>query len=31
VKALEGGLIRWEKLKYPLVGTDVDATHEKGN
>jgi rhodanese-related sulfurtransferase len=25
VKALEGGLVRWEQLGYPLVGTDVDT------
>lgn len=31
VKALKGGLTRWEELHYPLVGTDVDAAHEKGN
>jgi len=30
VKALKGGLTRWEQLSYPLVGTDVDAAHEKG-
>jgi rhodanese-related sulfurtransferase len=31
VKALKGGLTRWEQLNYPLVGTDVNAAHEKGN
>jgi len=31
VKALQGGLSRWEKLKYPLVGTDIDTTTQKGN
>lgn len=31
VKALKGGLTRWEQLSYPLAGTDVDAAHEKGN
>ena len=31
VKALRGGLTRWEQLGYPLAGTDVDATREKGN
>lgn len=31
VKALEGGLTRWEELKYPLAGTSVDAATEKGN
>jgi rhodanese-related sulfurtransferase len=33
VKALEGGLTRWEQLDYPLVGTDVGvgAGQEKGN
>lgn len=31
VKALKGGLTRWEELKYPLVGTDIDAALEKGN
>ena len=31
VKALKGGLTRWEQLGYPLVGTEVDATREKGN
>jgi rhodanese-related sulfurtransferase len=30
VKALEGGLTRWEQLGYPLVGTDVDKNTEKG-
>jgi len=31
VKALKGGLTRWEQLSYPLAGTDVDATRQKGN
>ena len=31
VKALQGGLSRWEQLKYPLAGTSVDAATEKGN
>jgi rhodanese-related sulfurtransferase len=31
VKALRGGLTRWEQLKYPLAGTDVNPTEEKGN
>ena len=31
VKALKGGLTRWEQLGYPLAGTEVDATREKGN
>ncbi len=31
VKALEGGLVRWEQLHYPLVGTDVSVAQEKGN
>lgn len=31
VKALEGGLSRWEQLGYPLVGTDLPkGTQEKG-
>jgi rhodanese-related sulfurtransferase len=30
VKALEGGLTRWEQLGYPLEGTDVDKRLEKG-
>jgi rhodanese-related sulfurtransferase len=30
VKALQGGLTRWEQLGYPLVGTDVAASKEKG-
>ncbi len=30
VKALEGGLTRWEHLRYPLAGTDVDAVPQKG-
>lgn len=31
VKALKGGLTRWEQLGYPLAGTDVGAAREKGN
>lgn len=32
VKALQGGLVRWEQLKYPLAGTSVTtASTEKGN
>ncbi len=31
VKALKGGLTRWEQLNYPLAGTDIDAAHGKGN
>jgi rhodanese-related sulfurtransferase len=32
VKALEGGLTRWEQLGYPLEGTDLPkGTQEKGN
>lgn len=33
VKALQGGLVRWEQLGYPLGGTDVNsgANQEKGN
>jgi len=31
VKALKGGLTRWEQLGYPLAGTDVDKNQEKGN
>jgi len=31
VKALKGGLTRWEQLKYPLAGTDVEKAEEKGN
>jgi len=32
VKALKGGLTRWEQLSYPLAGTDVDTTaHAKQN
>ena len=31
VKALEGGLTRWEQLGYPLAGTDVDKHTEKGD
>jgi len=30
VKALKGGLTRWEQLGYPLAGTDLDATRQKG-
>lgn len=30
VKALEGGLTRWEQLHYPLAGTDVDKSKETG-
>jgi rhodanese-related sulfurtransferase len=30
VKALRGGLTRWEQLGYPLAGTDVDASRQKG-
>lgn len=31
VKALEGGLTRWEQLGYPLVGTDLPkGNQEKG-
>ncbi|HEX4076233.1 MAG TPA: rhodanese-like domain-containing protein [Candidatus Acidoferrales bacterium] len=30
VKALQGGLTRWEQLHYPLAGTDVDKTKETG-
>jgi rhodanese-related sulfurtransferase len=30
VKALKGGLTRWEQLGYPLAGTDVDANKGKG-
>lgn len=31
VKALEGGLTRWEELGYPLAGTDLPkSTQEKG-
>jgi len=26
VKALKGGLIRWEQLRYPLAGTDVNRS-----
>ncbi|MGD0957600.1 MAG: rhodanese-like domain-containing protein [Candidatus Acidiferrales bacterium] len=29
VKALKGGLTRWEQLGYPLAGTDVNANKEK--
>jgi len=31
VKALLGGLTRWEQLKYPLAGTDVNPKEENGN
>ncbi len=31
VKALKGGLARWEELHYPLAGTSVDASTSKGN
>ncbi len=32
VKALQGGLTRWEQLKYPLAGTSIStASTEKGN
>lgn len=32
VKALEGGLTRWEQLGYPLAGTDLPKSNEqKGN
>lgn len=31
VKALKGGLARWEQLGYPLAGTDVNASKGKGN
>ncbi|HXX43131.1 MAG TPA: rhodanese-like domain-containing protein [Candidatus Acidoferrales bacterium] len=30
VKALAGGLTRWEQLHYPLVGTDIDKDTQKG-
>jgi rhodanese-related sulfurtransferase len=30
VKALKGGLTRWEQLGYPLIGTDI-TPKEKGN
>jgi len=26
-----GGLTRWEQLKYPLAGTDVNPKEENGN
>jgi rhodanese-related sulfurtransferase len=29
VKALKGGLARWEQLGYPLAGTEVNARKEK--
>jgi len=31
VKALKGGLSRWEHLGYPLMGTDVDVKQAKAN
>lgn len=32
VKALQGGLVRWEQLKYPLAGSSIStASIEKGN
>ena len=32
VKALQGGLTRWEQLKYPLAGSSIStAATEKGN
>jgi 3-mercaptopyruvate sulfurtransferase SseA len=32
VKALQGGLSRWEQLKYPLAGSSIStAATEKGN
>jgi len=31
VKALQGGLTRWEQLHYPLAGTDISVAQEKGN
>jgi len=31
VKALKGGLTRWEELGYPLAGTDVGTAQKKGN
>jgi rhodanese-related sulfurtransferase len=32
VKALQGGLVRWEQLKYPLAGSSIStASTEKGN
>jgi rhodanese-related sulfurtransferase len=32
VKALQGGLVRWEQLKYPLSGSSIStAATEKGN
>ena len=30
VKALQGGLTRWEQLHYPLAGSDVDKTAQTG-
>lgn len=29
VKALQGGLTRWEQLHYPLAGTDLPKTYEE--
>ena len=31
VKALKGGLARWEQLKYPLAGTDVNLSKPTSN
>jgi rhodanese-related sulfurtransferase len=31
VKALQGGLTRWEQLGYPLAGTDVPVRQQKGD
>jgi 3-mercaptopyruvate sulfurtransferase SseA len=31
VKALKGGLIRWEQLKYPLAGTDINSSKPTSN
>jgi rhodanese-related sulfurtransferase len=31
VKALKGGLTRWEQLHYPLAGTDVSVAQAKEN
>ena len=31
VKALEGGLTRWETLRYPLVGTEVNKNSTKAD
>jgi rhodanese-related sulfurtransferase len=30
-KALKGGLIRWEQLKYPLAGTDINSSKPTSN